>query len=598
MNRFRAILDIFRYDIPFAKKLNRLYLIIFIIPLVLINFGLATCVAGLLERQLQYSAAAGFEQTLQYLREHITRYDTLAFTLSRIGDFQTLYQNRDSIENLSANEMNTIKRYLENAVYTAISRSSVAGFSLYFDGKLGILANGINYFSFEDVKNDIWFREIGTYFARHRRSFLICPPSWMNRGDGSLVSYTRTICSSENYRDLFGIAQIDIPVADFTGILNRNNSIDGSLSYILNYKQEIIASTGGFPGPGSPEQVTPYTALANGTRWQYKTIEGRQYIVYQAPLSNYRVNLITIIPLNSIRSAGRRLQIIAFLVLVLLSLTAGLAFKVEFSNLTTRVKLLIRYMQATNNGVPEPIAEYAGRDEIGQLIANYNKMVENLRSFAEYKYQSGMELKNYELQVLQEQINPHFLYNTLEMINWLAKSGLNEKVSAAVDSLAQFYRAALGGGKNIVPLRNELAHCQAYIDLQNMRFEDVLRYRCECPEWALSCLVPRTILQPIVENAIIHGILEKESGTGTILVQAGLEKGRLKIIIRDDGIGMDAETVEKLNHESTGGGYGAANVAKRIKLMYGQDYGLYYESKQGAGTRVTLTVPAKTGSAG
>jgi two-component system sensor histidine kinase YesM len=318
--------------------------------------------------------------------------------------------------------------------------------------------------------------------------------------------------------------------------------------------------------------------------------------VYQAPLSKYRVNLITIIPLSSIRNLGRRLQIIASLVLVLLSLIAGLSFRVEFSNLTTRVNLLIRYMRATNNGVPEPIAGSAGRDEVGQLIANYNKMVENLRAFAEYKYQSGMELKNYELQVLQEQINPHFLYNTLDMINWLAKSGLNEKVSAAVDSLAQFYRAALGGGRQMVPLRNELAHCQAYIDLQNMRFENVLRYHCECPERTLSCLVPRTILQPIVENAIVHGILEKESGAGNILVQAGLEEGRLRILIQDDGVGMSAGDVEKLNHETSG--YGAANVAQRVRLMYGQEYGLRYYSERGAGTRVILTLPAETGPAG
>ncbi|MDR1972681.1 MAG: histidine kinase [Treponema sp.] len=592
MSKLRTILDIFRYDIPFSKKLNRLYIVIFIAPLLLINFGLASYVAGLLEHQLQYSATANFQQTLQYLKENISNYDTLAFTLSRIDYFQTLYHNQNRMEDYSANEMNTVKRYLEHAIYTTVSRSSIAGFYLYFDGKLGILANGINYFSFDAVKNDIWFREFKTFFAQHRRSFLLCPPAWIRQGEDHRTFYARTICSSENYQDLFGIVRIDIPLTDFTDILNKNSSIDGTISYILNYKQEIIASIGSFPGDIQLENFVPYKTRADDTTGQYKTVLGRDYIVYQAPIGNYRTNLITVIPLNSIRSDSRQLQLAAFLILILLSCIAGFFFKIEFSNLTARVKILIDYMQTTNNGTLTPITEYAGRDEIGQLIVNYNTMVKNLQDFAEYKYQSGMELKSYELQVLQEQINPHFLYNTLEMINWLAKNGRNEKVSVAVDALAQFYQAALGGGKNIVPLQNELAHVQAYVDLQNMRFENVLCYRCEYPEESLSCMVPRTILQPIVENAIIHGILEKESGTGSILVKIEPGDGILRIYIQDDGIGMTAEEAEKLNNGRVNGGYGAANVAKRLRLMYGPGYGLFYQSEKGRGTRVTLTLPA------
>jgi two-component system sensor histidine kinase YesM len=597
MKKFRTILDIFRYDIPFAKKLNRLYIIIFIIPLFLINLGLASYVAGLLEKQLRYAATANYQQTLEYLKAELSYYDTLAFTLSRIDNLQILYQNRYKLAGMSANELSIHKRDLEAAIYTAISRGSIAGFSLYLDGELGILANQDTYFSFDEIRNQRWFNEIGLYFKKHRRSFLLCPPTWIEQDGDKIVSFARTIFSKDNYWELFGLVRVDIPLSVFTGILVKNNSNAGSVSYIVNYENEIVALSNG-PAAGIADSLgdfLSYSPVETDALWRSVLIDGQEFITRRAPVGKYRINLITLIPTSAIRQDSVTLQIVVFFILLGLSYAAGFFFYREFSTLTTRIHLIIRHMLATNQGNLEPITEYAGQDEVGQLIVNYNVMVENLRAFAEYKYQSGMELKNYELQVLQEQINPHFLYNTLEMINWLAKNGSTEKVSAAVDALAQFYQAALGGGQNMVPLRNELAHVQAYIDLQNMRFEDVLHYRCESRDEALACLVPRTILQPIVENAILHGILEKESGEGSILVKVEVEGPLLRICIEDDGVGMDGGQVERLNNGMANGGYGAANVAKRLKLMYGPSGGLFCRSEKGRGTRVTLTLPVQTG---
>jgi two-component system sensor histidine kinase YesM len=597
MNKFRAVLDIFRYDIPFSKKLNRLYIIIFIIPLFLINLSLASHVAGLLEKQLRYAATANYQQTLEYLKAELSYYDTLAFTLSRVDNLQILYQNRRRLAGMSANELSIHKRDLEAAIYTAISRSSVAGFSLYLDGALGILANQSTYFSFDEIRDRKWFSEIDFYFKKHRRSFLLCPPGWLEQDGGKIVSFARTIFSKDNYWELFGLVRVDIHLSVFTAILEKNNSNAGSISYIVNYENEIIALSNG-PAAGivpSPEDFLSYSPVETDAQWRPILINGQEFITRRAPVGKYRINLITLIPTSAIRRDSVMLQIVVFFILAGLSCAAGFFFYREFSTLATRIRLIIRRMQATNQGNLEPITEYAGQDEVGQLIVNYNLMVENLRAFAEYKYQSGMELKNYELQVLQEQINPHFLYNTLEMINWLAKNGLTEKVGAAVDALARFYQAALGGGKNMVPLRNELAHVEAYINLQNMRFEDVLHYRCEYPEEALACLVPRTILQPIVENAILHGILEKVSGEGSILVKVKAEGRVLRICIEDDGVGMDAGEVERLNSGTANDGYGAANVAKRLKLMYGPGGGLFCRSEKGRGTTVTLTLPAETG---
>jgi two-component system sensor histidine kinase YesM len=586
----RRLLYVLHYDVPFAKKLNRIYLAVFIIPLALINLFLASSVAGLLEKQLRYAASVNFEQTLRYLEAELSSYDTLAFTLSRIDLFQTLYENRRALGEISSNEMSLLQRDLETAVHTAISRSSVAGFAFYLDGELGILRNGTSYFGFAGIQNEVWFREMTAQFARHRRSFLLCPPAWIREGEQNQISLFRTIFSRENYWELFGLARIAIPLSRFTAILGKNAASSGGVSYLVNYQGELVASSGGGPGE---LPLLPYRASEPEGGWRTGDIAGRRCLIRQAPVGKYRINLVTFIPLTSIRRESVTLQMIVFMILLFLSAAAGFVFHREFSAVAARIQVVIQHMQAANSGTLSPILGRRGKDEVGQLMGNYNKMAENLRAFAEYKYQSGMELKNYELQVLQEQINPHFLYNTLEMINWLAKNGQAEKVSAAVTALARFYQAGLGDGKSSVPLQKELEHVQAYIDLQNIRFENALDYYATTAGEADSSLVPRTILQPIVENAIIHGILEKESGAGSISVRAETAGNCLWIYVEDDGAGMTLEQTERLNSTGSGARHGAANVAMRIRLLYGAAYGLSFQSAPGQGVRAVFQLPLK-----
>jgi two-component system sensor histidine kinase YesM len=281
-------------------------------------------------------------------------------------------------------------------------------------------------------------------------------------------------------------------------------------------------------------------------------------------------------------------------VLIVLGLAAGYLFSKIFRSLTNRIQLIIDHMRHTNQGQPDPIPDVPGTDELGQLIENYNTMVGDIQTFAEYRYQSGMALKSYELKVLQEQINPHFLYNTLEMVNWLARNGQNDKVSRAVTTLAQFYRASLRRGSATVTLAQELEHVRAYIDLQNMRFEDILEYRTEIPAEAQKLQVPRIILQPVVENAILHGVLESGKESGVIDIKAELNGELLLLRVKDDGKGIGPEALEKLNGLSKGGqsegGFGIYNVVQRIQLMYGTEYGLSYTSGP-EGTEVTFKLP-------
>ncbi|GHU07524.1 histidine kinase [Spirochaetia bacterium] len=581
---------------------------IFIVPLILVNFVLAGRITVLLERQLTQSADSNFAQTLQYLNEYISHYDILSFNIARIEEFQTLYKNRSGLREYSANESSLLKKNLENSVYSIMSISVSGGVTFYLRDEINLFANDIMYVNFSGVEDEVWFNEMQTWFYKHRRSFLVCPPEWINKGagNGRYIPYLRTITRQNDYWDLIGFVKISIPQNSIEEILSNNNHIAGAFSCIMNYERAVIASSASLPEKtGDPESgvILPYLGSGGDMEWKRVSLNGQQFIVRQGPVGKYRINLVTFIPLSSIRIQSRFLQSAVMVILLILSLVAGFIFRLEFSALANRVTLIIDHMKAANKGRLQPITRYAGKDEIGQLIINYNRMVADMQAFAEYKYQSGMEMKSYEIQILMEQINPHFLYNTLEMINWLAKKGQNAKVSVAVTALARFYQASLGSGKNTVFLRNELDHVRSYIELQNMRFENFLDYHVLVNGELLDCVMPRTILQPIVENSIIHGILEKESGKGSITVTVTAEKGNLMISVDDDGVGMDAGETEKLNRIAGGqdpvavpGGetlrvYGAANVSKRIQLMYGKNYGIHFNSTKGKGFCALITIP-------
>lgn len=259
--------------------------------------------------------------------------------------------------------------------------------------------------------------------------------------------------------------------------------------------------------------------------------------------------------------------------------------------------------------------EVSGDDELGQLSESFNAMSTHLQDNTERLIQRERELSDSNIKMMQAQLNPHFLYNTLDTMKWMAKeNGLPELVSMS-SNLAQILRMSISA-RPIIRLSQEIALVEAYTEIQKIRFEDKFELIVDIPEELAECMVPKLTLQPIVENAIIHGLAECEAGM--VLVQASVVNGgaalagigadssalaldgeTLQILVQDDGAGMTAEEVKQLNetgqtakgktsgHESIG----YNNVDAIIRLHYGEQYGLYTESEKGAGTKVYLLLP-------
>ncbi len=208
------------------------------------------------------------------------------------------------------------------------------------------------------------------------------------------------------------------------------------------------------------------------------------------------------------------------------------------------------------------------------------------------------QLRKAEFELLQAQINPHFLYNTLDAIVWSAEAGNQKQVVKMVGSLSEFFRSSLNKGKEVVRVREELSHARSYLEIQQIRYQDILQYEIDVPESLSEYEIPKITVQPIVENALYHGIKEKRGG-GKIIVTGEDGENDFRIIVTDDGVGMDDErlgqVMEALSGVNSGEGkiYGLYNVNERIKLFYGEEYGISIESTKDAGTRVVIRLPKK-----
>ena len=234
-------------------------------------------------------------------------------------------------------------------------------------------------------------------------------------------------------------------------------------------------------------------------------------------------------------------------------------------------------------------------DELGELINNYNYMISKMSKLVSDQYKYGKAVKNAELKALQSQINPHFLYNTLDMINWMSYKNMNSEISTAVKSLAKFYKLSLNKGNDLTYIGDELDHVSLYVKIQNMRYRNRISLEINISEEINNYLIPKITLQPIVENSISHGILAKGNVNGKITISGDILNDEIYLNVYDDGIGIEKEKLPLLlsseEIETNGSGYGLKNINQRLTLLYGESYGLSFNSTYGYGTTVTIKLP-------
>ena len=238
--------------------------------------------------------------------------------------------------------------------------------------------------------------------------------------------------------------------------------------------------------------------------------------------------------------------------------------------------------------------EIDSENEIGSLTKSFNVMTHRIQDLMEQNVKEQEAKRKSELKALQSQINPHFLYNTLDSIIWMAEGRKYEEVVLMTASLARLLRQSISNEDEVVPLAREVEYAKGYLTIQKMRYKDKLEFEINVEPSILNIPLIKLVLQPIIENAIYHGLKYKES-KGLLQVKGFMKDGNAVLQVIDNGVGMDEETLahiydkHKVNYHSNG--VGVYNVQKRLQLYYGESYGITYESEKGVGTTATITIP-------
>ena len=290
------------------------------------------------------------------------------------------------------------------------------------------------------------------------------------------------------------------------------------------------------------------------------------------------------------------------LILILVTLAITVVALTLARNITKRlyrpINKVVGKMNDVSQGDLRTRIELEDMDSDGRKLAGgFNIMMDEIDILMERVKEEQRQLDRMRFHALQSQIQPHFLYNTLECIHWQALSNGSREISTMVKALAQYYRICLSEGKDIIPLGMELEHVRNYLIIQNMRYGNIITLVEKVQEEYLSLMIPKLTLQPLVENSIYHGIRIKEGVTGTVEIEVSEKENMVFLTVKDNGGGMEPERIAYINQNISCAdqdvGYGITNINKRIELMYGEQYGLRFLQGEGKGICVEIRLPKR-----
>ena len=426
-------------------------------------------------------------------------------------------------------------------------------------------------------------------------SFYLGPREKKNYGDMAYICPLSLYYHSTAYKAYLAVYYSDDKL---TSILSDNLSLEGSVSYIVNERDAIVATSDpSLSGIYQLDYDTIKASFMSSNNFIERTILDTKVYAGFYSISNTDWFMVTVLPSPPLIHASNRLMVQIVLIYAVFLVLALIFANVLAHSITGRLSSVIRQMQTVRHGPPTPMESPQAHDEIGNLIDTYNYMTRKMEELMEKQAKAAEDLRIAEFNSLQAQINPHFLYNTMDMINWMALQGQTDEISHAVQSLSRFYKLTLSRKKGISTIARELEHVTIYVQLQNMRYHDSIELITDIPDELSEYQIPKLTLQPVVENSILHGILEKESKSGTIVITGWMENEDIVLLISDDGVGISPEiqsTILSGNGKSQSGGTNIAvyNTHRRLQILYGNNYGLTYSSKPGEGTDVEIRFPA------
>ena len=486
-------------------------------------------------------------------------------------------------------ETDYIRSVLENV---ANSHREVAGIFIATKEDLYV-STGMSRISRDPFQNERWYREASE-----------------NPEEIQLISVVtgRNIVTNRSYSidDVFSLAKAvqDPETGEVLGVILldiRHDIIQSSINgvtigekgfvFVMDQEDNIVYT----PVNGIVYRVNPKWVKAMEP--MSVQIQGGSYQIRSelSPYTGWRT--VGVFSMDEVMSSVNTIVYILF-TCVIISLVLVVIVSFKFSRtLTNPIFKLKRLMKQAESGDLTVRFNFQHNDEIGELGQSFNHMIARIDQLIQMVYVEQENKRTAEMKSLQEQIKPHFLYNTLDTISWMARDYDAEDIVRLVDALTNMFRIGLSHGKDIITVKEEITHVSNYLYIQKIRYKDKLNYVIHVDESLYAVEVPKLILQPLVENAIYHGVKAKRGG-GTITITGVPEGENLVFTVQDNGAGMPQEKVEDLNRRMSERSvldekksFGLFYIRERIQLCYGKGYGVHVESALGEGTRVTITLP-------
>ncbi|XID93988.1 sensor histidine kinase [Paenibacillaceae bacterium WGS1546] len=540
------------------------------------------------------SSAILGEKTSRYNMEAVEQISTsVEYTLERIDELagilafdQTIQRVlNENLERMSDQELISATNDIESIMITHYNSRIMRSIEIY--GSNGLVIKVPSSFDREEDESDLQLVLDGAASARGKTK-------WFNHAaNEGLLRAAKEINDLQTGIRPLGTVMISLK-AEMVADLLRDVHFDRSGSVLLmDENGGMVTPAGQFkPLFGEDAHNQVFSAASGSSIYSF---EGKDYLV-SFKTSSYTgwktIGIISFDKLYEDSHAVREWIIVATLVIVLLAFILARFFA---QTITLPIKRLLKPMKLVQMGETNVSFPVGGKDEIGILSTGVNHMVSQIHALVEDAYKGKIMLQQSEFKALQAQINPHFLYNTLESINWMAKMKGADQICGMVSALGDLMRISISTEKEYISIEEETKYIADYLYIQKVRFGDRIETDIRMEEALLPTVIPKLILQPIVENALLHGV-QKKKGKGWIKISGRTLEDCILFVVEDNGVGMDKAHSDKLlagmddTETESGGGIGVRNVHRRIRYIYGASYGVSIDSIPGEGTSVQVRI--------
>lgn len=563
-------------NLRFRNKLIASYLVVIIIPIFMLGMFSYLQSKKFLLKEAENGIAESIGLITQNLNNKFVSYDTILNFI--------VYDNRlDQMINVQDrnyfNHYVSITEVLDPLIVTVLNTNTdMSRFTIYTNNPnlTERTDSEVSIVPIEKIRKEPWFSSV----IRDRKFH------WLVK-DGTISGYV-------TFMKPFSTAPLNLLCVN----ISYDKAFEMQIKKVRKYGIFIADSNGrilfskqqGYSKPVGDRDQKKFLGYQSGE----KKINGTKYILINNKISSTGWNLYFYSPVDAVTIDSNWILILTLL-MILACLGVLLLIILVFSNtFVKRIFSLNRQLKSIEEGDLKIQVHSEIRDEIGELTNNVGNMLEKINTLIDEGYKNKIVLKEAELRALRSQINPHFLYNTLSLINWKAITIDAMEISHITTNMSQFYRTILNNGKNVISVRDEIANIKSYIEIQLAFHKNSFDVEYHIEDDIYEYFMLNMTLQPVVENAIDHGIDHKRNGKGRIEIYGYTEEEWVYIRIQDNGPGLTPDEMDRILVEGSKG-YGLKNIQERIRIFFGEAYGLSIKSQKDEGTSVTVKLPRYIG---